>query len=163
MAERANLAIGVQPELAGDRSAHEIRRDIAATRDSIKDTVDRLNDRVEMALDWRTYVAHSPFVALGVAAGFGFLLTRMFQPQPSARERFVDLLVDSVEDFSGQVRRRLDHVPSEGTGAARAIKAAVSTIATQAVVAYVKDRYMGPPGSTSSAVVKSNGSRGGNE
>ena len=69
MAERANLALGIQTDTSGDRSADEIRRDIAATRDSIKDTVGRLNDRVEMALDWRTYVADSPFVCIRRGSG----------------------------------------------------------------------------------------------
>jgi len=141
MAERANLATGVQQETSGDRSADEIRRDIAATRDSIKDTVVRLNDRVEMALDWRTYVADSPFVALGAAAGVGFLLSRVFRPRPTARERLVDALVESVEDFTGQIRHQLDRLPSKRMGPGRAVKAAATAILTQAVTSYVKEKY----------------------
>ena len=52
-----------------DRSAETIRRDIAARRDSISDTVDELSDRVQAALDWRTYVAEHPFIAIGAVAG----------------------------------------------------------------------------------------------
>jgi ElaB/YqjD/DUF883 family membrane-anchored ribosome-binding protein len=54
---------------ATDRSAEAIRRDIALHRDSISDTVDELNDRVQAALDWRTYIAEHPFIAVGVTAG----------------------------------------------------------------------------------------------
>jgi ElaB/YqjD/DUF883 family membrane-anchored ribosome-binding protein len=141
MAERANLAVGVQTEASEDRSAEEIRRDIAATRDSIKDTVGRLNDRVEMALDWRTYVADSPFVALGAAAGLGFLVSRIFRPRPTPRERMLDALVDGVEDFTDQIRSRLDHLPSKKMGAGRAVKAAATAMLTQAVTTFVKQKY----------------------
>jgi hypothetical protein len=145
MAERATLAPGIQPATPDDRSADEIRRDIATTRDSIKNTVGRLNDRVEMALDWRTYVAESPFVALTAAAGLGFLLSRVFRPRPTARDRLVDLLTESVEDFAGQVRDRLDRLPSERLSAGRAVKSAATAIVSQAVVAYVRGKYWGNP------------------
>lgn len=159
MAERANLALGIQTDTSGDRSADEIRRDIAATRDSIKDTVGLLNDRVEMALDWRTYVADSPLVSLGAAAGLGFLLSRVFRPRPTARERIVDVLVESFEDFTGQVRDRLEHLPSAGMGPARIVKAAATAMVTQAVAAYVKEKYIGrQPDSDTSGDTRANGS-----
>jgi Protein of unknown function (DUF3618) len=145
MAERANLALGVQTDSSAERSTDEIRRDIAATRDSIKGTVEQLNVRVEKALDWRTYVGQSPFLSLGAAAGCGYILSRAFRPRPTPRERFVDAIVETVEDFTGQVRQQLDRLPSRRMGAGQAMKAAATSLVTQAVVAYVRGRSTGDP------------------
>lgn len=61
MAERTNVATlqRVQDETS-DRSAVAIRQDIAAKRESISETVDKLGDRIHETLDWREYVAEYP-------------------------------------------------------------------------------------------------------
>ena len=63
MVERTSLT-KQGDETDSERSAREIRQDIAAKRDSIADTVDRLSDRFQRTLDWRTYAAEYPFVAM---------------------------------------------------------------------------------------------------
>src|SRR5215831_15783704 len=75
-----------------ERSAEEIRQDIAARRESITDAVDRLSDRFQQTLDWKAYVSNHPMAALGVAAGLGFLAARIFKPRQSASERIKDAL-----------------------------------------------------------------------
>lgn len=59
-----------------ERSTEEIERDIEATRESIKETVDQIEERLHRAVDWRSYVKGSPWIALAVAAGVGVLVGR---------------------------------------------------------------------------------------
>lgn len=59
-----------------DRSTEEIERDIAATRESIKETVDEIEERLHRAVDWRSYVKGSPWIALALAVGAGVLVGR---------------------------------------------------------------------------------------
>jgi hypothetical protein len=74
MAEGHGLALHEELETS-ERSAETIRRDIAARRDSISGTVDRLGDRLHETFDWRSLRIGLPFVALGVAAGLGLALS----------------------------------------------------------------------------------------
>ena len=62
-----------------ERSAEEIRHDIAAKRKDILETVDKLEVQFQKRLDWREYFARHPYTALGVAAGLGFLVTGMLK------------------------------------------------------------------------------------
>jgi hypothetical protein len=50
------------------------------TRQSIRDTVDELKDRVQDSADWRSYVVARPMTSLIVAAACGMLLARIFLP-----------------------------------------------------------------------------------
>ena len=93
MAKGNNLTAGstgtamVQSDAGeSERSAEEIRQDIAAKRESITETVDRLSDRFHQTFDWRTYVNNYPVVALGVAAGLGLLVSGIFKPRPTPTE-----------------------------------------------------------------------------
>ena len=97
-------------EFESPRSAEEIRRDIAARRDSISGTVDRLGDRIQETFDWRTYLADYPLVALGVAAGAGFLFAGLVRRKPTPQERIVDALSETVEDLTDRLRSNLDDV-----------------------------------------------------
>jgi ElaB/YqjD/DUF883 family membrane-anchored ribosome-binding protein len=45
-----------------------------ATRQSIRDTVDELKDRVQESADWRAWVAARPITSLAVAAACGLAL-----------------------------------------------------------------------------------------
>jgi ElaB/YqjD/DUF883 family membrane-anchored ribosome-binding protein len=119
-----------QPE--DDRSAQEIRRDIAEKRESISATVERLNDRVETALDWRTYVADYPFVALGAAGGLGFLVSRMFSKPPTTTDRIMDALMDGI-----------DFLPLKRRAVGGAVKAAATAMVTKAVAEYVIEKLGG--------------------
>ena len=51
-----------------------------ATRQSIRDTVDELKDRVQESTDWRTWVAARPITSLAVAAACGVALARILVP-----------------------------------------------------------------------------------
>ena len=83
MAERTSVATQrrLHDETA-DRSAVAIRGDIAAKRESISETVDKLGERIQETFDWHEYVAEYPGVALGLAAGAGFLLEILHETGP---------------------------------------------------------------------------------
>ena len=57
-----------------ERSTDEIERDIVAARESIRETVDEIEERLHRAVDWRTYVGRSPWMSLALAAGVGIFL-----------------------------------------------------------------------------------------
>src|SRR5215475_13734778 len=111
MAERTDLTSpssslqgqGQDAISGAERSAEEIRQDIAARRESITETVDRLSDRFQQTLDWKAYVSDHPLAALGVAAGLGFLAARMIKPRrPSAGKRIKGALAYGIEDMAGR-------------------------------------------------------------
>lgn len=124
------------------RSAHEIRQDIAATRDSITDTVDRLNDRFHETLDWRTYVARYPMIAIGVATGLGLLASAIFKPRPTPFERMKEALADSVEDFTDNLRSQFDGVVKK-PGLSQTVKAAATGLAVKAASDYLTRQFFG--------------------
>lgn len=64
------------------RSTEEIERDIAATRESIKETVEEIEERLHRAVDWRSYVKGSPWIALAIATGVGILVGRSLLSGP---------------------------------------------------------------------------------
>jgi ElaB/YqjD/DUF883 family membrane-anchored ribosome-binding protein len=140
MVERDNLSI-VRRTTAPDeeRSSEEIRQDIAAKRESITETVDRLSDRVQQTFDWHTYVAEYPIVAITAAAGLGYLLSRIFTPKPSPRDRIMEAIADSVDDFKDQFSDYLDVVPKKRGQAATTIKTAATALLTKAATDYVKN------------------------
>jgi hypothetical protein len=145
MAERNNLTAGWRDPATDDveRSSDEIRQDIAARRDSITEAVDRLGDRFQETLDWRTYVSNHPLAALSVAAGFGFIAARVFKPRPTSGQRIKNALAYGIEDLTGRFRHRLDDLdlrkPSFGLGGT--IKAAATGLITKAVTDYLRNRY----------------------
>ncbi|NOT62480.1 MAG: DUF3618 domain-containing protein [Acidobacteria bacterium] len=93
--------------LTDERSAEEIRNNIAATRDSITETVDQLSSRVQRTLDWKTYVADYPLAATGVAAGLGILLGYFIQPRATPGQRIHTALADLVEEGAQRVQAQL--------------------------------------------------------
>lgn len=144
MAERTNLSARARAEEAEpERSAEEIRQDIAAKRESITETVDRLSNRFQETIDWRTYVGDYPLVALGVAAGAGYLLSGIFKPRPTPRDRIMDALAESVEDLTDRFRDSLEILPQKKPGAGRTVKAALTAMATKAAADYLKKRLGG--------------------
>jgi len=147
MAERNNLTAdwheaASTPDTT-QRSADEIRHDIAARRESISEAVDRLSDRFQRTLDWRAYVSDYPLAAIGVAAGVGFLVGRIFKPRPSAGERIKDALAYGIEDFTGRIRNQLDDLAPRrsGSGVRRTVKAAATGLITKALTDYLQNRY----------------------
>lgn len=139
MVERDNLSIApVRKTSEDDRSAEEIRQDIAAKRDSITETVERLNDKFQSTLDWRTYAADYPYVALGAAVGLGFLVSRIFARKPSPRDRIMEAIADSVEDFKDQFGGYLEVIPPKKSAIGTSVKAAATALITKAATDYLK-------------------------
>ena len=161
MAERNNLTSGPssfrqgqqgQQEQQGqdvisgaERSAEDIRQDIAARRESITETVDRLSDRFQQTFDWKAYVFDYPLAALGVAAGLGFLAARIIKikPRPSAGKRIKDALAYGIEDLAGRFHHQLENVAPHrsGSGLGRTVKAALAGLATKAATDYLQNRF----------------------
>jgi hypothetical protein len=132
---------GKSPEA---RSAEELRHDIAARREVIADTVDRLSERVHQTLDWRAYVAERPLVSVGIVAGVGFLLARkIFKPQPTPRERMLDAFAETIEDLTDRLRGQFDHLPLKRSGPGRTVKAAATGVLTKAITDYLGKQLRG--------------------
>lgn len=140
MAERTDLIPQKrETDQSLPRSASEIRHDIAAKRESISETVDRLGERIHESLDWHSYVAEHPYIALGVAAGAGFLLSGLFKRRPSPRDRIIDAVAETIEDVTDRVRGNLDDViRSKNGGFGHTIRAAVTTMASAYAVEFLK-------------------------
>jgi hypothetical protein len=144
MVERDNLSIAPVKRLTEeDRSAEEIRQDIAAKRESITETVERLNDKFQSTLDWRTYASDYPYVALGAALGLGYLVSRVFARKPSPRDRIMDAIAESVEDFKDQFGDYLEIVPQKKSAIGTSVKAAATALLTKAATDYVKNVVAG--------------------
>lgn len=136
----ASGASPVTAEPTPERTAEEIRQDIAATRESITETVDRLSNRVQETFDWRTYVNDYPLVALGVTAGLGFFVAFLFRPRSTPGERIRDALADGVEDLTGRISRQLDTIGPRRQGLSRTVKAAATGAITKAATDYLRNR-----------------------
>jgi ElaB/YqjD/DUF883 family membrane-anchored ribosome-binding protein len=143
MAER-NYLTGGQSSSAHtpERSAEDIRRDIASTRDSITETVDQLSNRFGQKLDWRTYVSDHPLAALGVAAGIGFLASGLFKRRGSSKHRVTDVLADAVEDLTDRFRYQLDGLGLKRPGLKGTIKTAAAGAIARAATAYLRNRII---------------------
>ena len=157
MAERSDLTSGPssfrqgqgqgqqgQDVISGaERSAEDIRQDIAARRESITETVDRLSDRFQQTLDWKAYVSDYPLAALGVAAGLGFLAARIIKPRPSAGKRIKNALAYGIEDLAGRFHHQLENVAPNrsGSGLGRTVKAALTGLVTKAATDYLQGRF----------------------
>ncbi|HEY8459389.1 MAG TPA: hypothetical protein VIM99_03360 [Blastocatellia bacterium] len=148
MAERTDLNSaswrGQEAASDAERSAEEIRLDIAARRESITDAVDRLSDRFQQTLDWKAYVSDHPMAALGVAAGLGFLAARIFKPRPSASNRIKDALAYGIEDLAGRFHHQLKNVAPYRSGSSLGgmIKAAVTGLITKAATDYLQNKFV---------------------
>jgi ElaB/YqjD/DUF883 family membrane-anchored ribosome-binding protein len=127
-----------------ERSAEEIRQDIAARRESITDTVDRLSDRFQQTFDWKAYVSDHPLAALGVAAGLGFLAARILKPRPSTGRRIKDALAYGIEDLAGRFHHQLENVSPQRSGSSLGgtVKAALTGLVTKAATDYLRNRFV---------------------
>jgi ElaB/YqjD/DUF883 family membrane-anchored ribosome-binding protein len=142
MAERTDVATRMRVEDAPERSAEEIRQDIAARRESISEAVDRLGDRIHETLDWREYIADHPYISLGVAAGLGFCIARMFnfKREPTPRERIMDALAEISEDLTDRFRHSIEDVAPKKGGAGKTVKAAATAMVTKAAIDFAKKK-----------------------
>jgi ElaB/YqjD/DUF883 family membrane-anchored ribosome-binding protein len=125
-----------------ERSAEDIRRDIASRRESITETVDQLSNRFEQKLDWRTHVSDHPLAALGVAAGIGFLASGLLRHRRSTSHRVTDAVADAVEDLTDRFRYQLDGLGLKRPGLKGTIKAAAAGAIARAATAYLRNRII---------------------
>ena len=141
MAERTNLATQLSIDESGERSAEEIREDIALERETISETVDKLGDRIQQTFDWREYVAEYPAVALGLAAGTGILLSAVFRHEPTPQERIVDALADLTEDLTERISGVAGDVITRKMVSGRTVKAAVTAFVAKAAIDFAKRKF----------------------
>jgi ElaB/YqjD/DUF883 family membrane-anchored ribosome-binding protein len=137
MVERTDLNAQMSVEdTTRERSAEEIRHDIADKRESLSKTVDRLDERIHQSLDWREYISDHPYAALGIAAGLGFLIWGIFRPRPTSYERIMEAVAESAEGLTDRFRGTVSsNLPLEKeSGLGRAVKATMTTAATKAVL-----------------------------
>jgi ElaB/YqjD/DUF883 family membrane-anchored ribosome-binding protein len=140
MAERTDLTQS-RPGETFERSAEEIRHDIAAKRSNISETVDRLEQRIQRSLDWHEYVAEHPFLAFGIAAGLGVMVSGLFKPRPTPGERITEALAESIEDMTERMRANLDGVIRKpGVAPGRTVKAAITAVASTYVAEFLKQK-----------------------
>lgn len=142
MAERTNLATQRGVEDTDERSAQEIRQDIAAKRETISETVDKLGERIHQTLDWREYVAEYPGVALGLAAGVGFLVARVFKREPTPQERIMDAVADIAEDLTDRISDVAGDVIKRKLVSGKTVKAAIFAMVTKAAVDFAKQKAL---------------------
>ena len=138
MAETTNVATQQRVDESGERSAYEIRQNIAAQRETIAETVDKLGDRIHQTCDWREYVAEYPAVALGLAAGTGILLSAIFKREPTPQERIMDAFADMTEDFTGRISNVAGEVIQKKLVSGRTVKAAATALVTKAAIDFAK-------------------------
>ena len=139
MAERTNVATQMTTQSqTGERSADEIRQDIAARRDSISEAVDKLGDKIHETLDWREYISNYPTVAVGAAAGLGFLLAGIFKRKPTPQERMMDAFAEMVEDLKDRAGDIAGDVVKKKAGGSRTVKAAITGVVTKAAMDFAK-------------------------
>ena len=146
MAERTNVAAQRVQDETSDRSAVAIRQDIAAKRESISETVDKLGERIQETFDWHEYVAEYPAVALGLAAGAGFLIAGIFKRKPSPRERILDAVADLTEDMTDRVGGVMAGVIQKKMFSGRTVKAAATAMIAKAAVDLLKRQIAGAIG-----------------
>lgn len=141
MAERTNIAAQMR---AGDeedyRSAEAIRQDIAAKRETISETVDKLGERIQETLDWREYVAEYPVVAIGLAAGVGFLVSGIFKRSPTPQERIMDAVAELTEDLTDHVSSVAGDVIKKKLVSGKTVKAALVAVVTKAALDFAKEK-----------------------
>ena len=139
MAERTHLATQRGMDETDERSAREIREDIAAKRETISETVDKLTERIHDTFDWHKYVAEYPMVALGLAAGVGFLVAGIFKHEPTPQERIMDAVADLADDLTDRMSSAAGDLVQK-KAVSKTVKAAVASMVTKAAVDFARQK-----------------------
>jgi len=129
MAEREYLNHTREADV--ERSTEDIRQDIAKREKDISEKVEQIGERIKEKLDWRRYVRDSPYWALGVAAGFGYLASGMFKRRPTPMERIMGSIAEVGRDSLGGLL-----AGATGPGL---IKVTLLGIATKAAANWIKN------------------------
>lgn len=129
MAERKHLDNAKEADV--ERSSADIRQDIAQEKENITQTVEQIGARIKDELDWREYVKKSPYWAMGITAGLGYLASGMFRTRTTPMEQIIGSLAEEVHDSLGGL-----HARTAGPGL---IKMALFGIATQVAAGWIKN------------------------
>jgi len=117
-------------EADAERSTEDIRRDIAKEKENISQAVEQIGERIEEKLDWREYVKDSPYLTIGIAAGLGYLASRMFMTRTTPMERIMGSIAEEVRGSLGGLRA--------GAAGPGLIKLTLQVIATKAAANLIK-------------------------
>ena len=129
MAEREHLS---KTRDAGvERSSEDIRQDIAKGAETISQTVEKIDERIQEKLDWRGYVKDSPYWAMGAAAGLGYLASGMFPKRITPMERIMGSIAEKARDTLGGLLA--------GAVGPSLIKMTLLGIATKAAANWIKN------------------------
>ncbi len=123
----------IRPSLKNDGShnTEEIKRDIAQAEQEMSQTVEKIGDRIKEKLDWQEYVKDTPYLAVGIAAGLGYLAAGMFVKKKSSVDRLLDTLAGEVRGAAGGMVAR-----TAGPGI---IKVTLLGIASKAAVNWLQN------------------------
>jgi ElaB/YqjD/DUF883 family membrane-anchored ribosome-binding protein len=110
-----------------ERSAEVIRQDIAKGEENISQTVGQISERLKEKLDWRGYVRESPYLAIGAAAGLGYLVSKMFHTHATPKER---IMREVRESLGG---------PHTGTAGQGLLQVTLLGIATKVVADWIEN------------------------
>lgn len=128
---------------AYERSSDEIRQNIAATRESITETVGELSSRVQRTFDWKAYVADYPLAATGVAAGLGIMLGYLVRPRVTPRERINAALAEMVEDAAHRFQDQFDGAGLRRPGLGQTLQATAIATLIQAAGDFARNKFAG--------------------
>ena len=129
MVEREHLRNEKKADV--ERSSEDIRRDIAKEKENISQKVDQIGERIKEKLDWREYVKDSPYLAIGVAAGLGYIGSMVLIPRTPPRERIMDSIAGEVRGSLGGM------IP--GAAGPGLIRMTLLGIATKAAAGWIKN------------------------
>ena len=114
-----------------ERSTEDIRQDIAEEKENISQTVEEISERIQEKMDWREYVKGSPYLALGAAAGLGYLASRIFIKHPTPMQRIMRPIAEEVRHSLGGLLA--------GAAGSSLIKVTLISIATKAAANWILD------------------------
>jgi ElaB/YqjD/DUF883 family membrane-anchored ribosome-binding protein len=117
-------------EAGGERSTEDIRQDIAKEEETLSKTVEQIGEHIKEKLDWREYVKDSPYWAIGVAAGLGYLAAGRLIKRPTPIEEIMNSIAEDVHDSLSGLR-----AATAGPGI---VKLTMLGIATKAITSWIK-------------------------
>ena len=132
------------PSPEPERTTEDLRQEIKEKKEAIAETLNRVDERIQRAIDWRAQVGDHPFLALGLAVSAGCLFSGIFKRKPGPQERIMEALADGVENVAYQVRHRIDAQfgwPERGG----ALKATAAALATRAAMSYLSKQLSRVP------------------
>jgi hypothetical protein len=112
-------------DLNSERSAAEIRQNIATERELIADKVHKLSQRIDETLDWKSQVNKRPILFLGIAAGVGVLLSKALVHKPTPVE---------------QIANAIENLPLRQNNEQSLLKMTLLGLVTKAAVNWVKQK-----------------------